>query len=361
MKKILILVNDANWLYKLRKEVIFALLEEGFKIYLSTPNGTILNEFTKRGCIIIETKLDRRGLNPISDLQLLLKYKEIIKTIQPDVVLSYTIKPNIYGGIVASKYKKKYIANITGLGTAVENEGVLQKIAIVLYKIAFRNINCVFMQNSENFKFFRNHNIAKDKLKLIPGSGVNLNEYQILEYPKGNTEFVFISRIMKEKGIDYYLEAAEYIHKKNPEIKFHVCGFCEEEYETRLNSLEKDGIIQYHGMVDDIREVLKVTCATIHPTYYPEGISNVLLESAACARPIITTDRSGCREVVDDGVNGYVIKQRDTRNLIEAIEKFIDMTYEEKVAMGLNGRRKVELEFDRKIVVEKYLEEIVDT
>src|SRR5699024_4873706 len=167
-----------------------------------------------------------------------------------------------------------------------------------------------------------------DKHKLLPGSGVNLKQFYPIEYPSDETvEFVFISRIMKEKGIDQYLEAAEYITNKYPNTKFHVCGFCEEKYEKTLESYQSRGIILYHGMVNDVRKIIRRSHCTVHPTYYPEGLSNVLLESAACGRPLITTDRSGTREVIDNGINGYLIKPKDTKDLINKIEKFINIEY----------------------------------
>ena len=159
---------------------------------------------------------------------------------------------------------------------------------------------------------------------------------------------------MKEKGIDQYLEAAKYIRNKYPNTRFHICGFCEEDYEDILKEYQNQGIIIYHGLLDDVRKILKITHCTIHPTYYPEGMSNVLLESCACARPIITTDRSGCKEIVDDGINGYIIKQKDSNDLIDKIEKFLNLDYEDKKLMGLYARNKVESEFDRNIVVNIY-------
>ena len=274
-------------------------------------------------------------------------------------MLTYTIKPNIYGGIACRLFKAPYIANITGLGTAVENKGMLQKIAIILYRIAFKDIKCVFFQNEENRRFFIDNNIAVGKDRLIPGSGVNLEHFNVLNYPPDDiVEFAFISRIMKEKGIEQYLEAAEYIKNKYPNTRFHVCGFCEEDYQDRLEEMQSKGIIIYHGMLCDVREILKITHCTIHPTYYPEGMSNVLLESAACGRAIITTNRSGCREIVDDGVSGYLVKQKDSIDLIEKIEQFLALSLEDKKRMGLAGRKKVEKEFDRKIVVDAYMEEI---
>src|SRR5699024_8742538 len=163
---------------------------------------------------------------------------------------------------------------------------------------------------------------------------------------------------MKEKGIDQYLDAAQYIKNKYPNTEFHVLGYCEEDYEDKLNKMQAEGMIQYHGMVDDVREFHKISHCTIHPTYYPEGMSNVLLESAASGRPIITTNRSGCREIVEDGVNGYVVEQENSQDLINKIEEFLNLSYEEKKEMSLSGRKKVEQEFDRQIVVDAYEEEI---
>ena len=193
----------------------------------------------------------------------------------------------------------------------------------------------------------------------MPGSGVNLKHYQPMTYPKLDTvDFVFIARVMKEKGIDNYLQMAEVIRKKYPQTRFHICGFCEDDYTERLNELQEKGVIEYHGMVKDMIEIYKKTACTIHPTYYPEGLSNVLLESSASARPIITTNRAGCREVIDDGMNGYICKQNDSVDLIKQVEKFLVLSWDERKAMGLAGRKKVEKEFDRQIVINKYLQEV---
>lgn len=355
MKKILILANNDIGLYKFRKELIEELLKDNI-VYISLPYGELVEPLIKMGCHFINTSIDRRGVNPIKDIKLYKQYKKIIKEIAPNFILSYTIKPNIYGAMAAKKTNTPIIANITGLGTAVEKEGILQKITLLMYKFAFSKVKTVFFQNEENMKFFEKKKIAINKHKLLPGSGVNLQHFQPLKYPDvKTTEFVFISRIMKEKGIDQYLKAAKYIRNKYPNTKFHICGFCEEEYEDILKEYQDKGIIIYHGLVDDVREILKLTHCTIHPTYYPEGMSNVLLESCACARPIITTDRNGCREIVDDGINGYIVKQKDSKDLIDKIEKFLNLSYEEKKEMGLNARKKVEQDFDRNIVVRNYI------
>lgn len=361
IKRIAIIANYDVGLYKFRRELVEALIKENNEICLLVPNGKYIKVFKNMGCQFYETPIERHGTNPVTDWKLIKRYKRFLREIKPGVVLTFTIKPNIYGGIVCARLGIPYIANITGLGTAVENGGLMQKFTVMLYKLAFRKIQCVFFQNEENRQFFIDKRIALGKHQLLPGSGVNLEHFQVLPYPDDKKiHFAFISRIMKEKGINQYLEAAQVIKKEYPNTFFHVCGFCEEEYEQKLADLEKQGIIIYHGMVDDIREILKITHCTIHPSYYPEGMSNVLLESAACGRPIITTDRSGCREVVEDGVTGYRVPCEDTKALINAIQKFLEKTQEERYQMGLAGRDKVNAEFDRNKIVNSYLREIVN-
>ncbi|MBQ8319644.1 MAG: glycosyltransferase family 4 protein [Clostridia bacterium] len=359
MSKVLFLVNHDVVIYNFRLELVEALLAAGHEVVISSPHGERIDDLVSLGCKFKEIKMARHGMNPLKELKLLSQYKKLLKEEKPDIVFSYTIKPNIYGAIACRKAKIPCVANITGLGSAVENGGLIQKITVLLYKYAFKKIKKVYFQNTENMQFFIDRKIALGKHDLLPGSGVNLERFCLLEYPNTETvEFAFISRIMKEKGVEQYLEAAKAIREKYPFTRFHVCGFCEEEYEEKLGELTKKGIVEYHGMVRDVKAFLQQIHCTVHPTYYPEGLSNVLLESSACGRPIITTDRSGCREVIDDGVNGFIVKQKDGADLIEKLEKFLALSWEEKRRMGLNGRAKVEKEFDRKIVVEKYLGEL---
>lgn len=359
MKSVLVLTNSLNGLYNFRRELILELIKEGYEVIIAAPNDEKVNYFKQIGCILVDTPVNRRGTNPIKDFKLLLKYRKIVKVSKPTIVLSYTIKPNVYGGLVCRLLGVPYIANITGLGTAVENKGLLQTLTLFLYRHALKKANCVFNQNIENQEFLKSYNILKGNNRLIPGSGVNLNHFTPIDYPSGQKiEFLFIARIIKEKGIDQYLEAAEYIRGKYPNTTFHVLGKCENDYFDRLKDFEARGIILYHGKQEDVREFHKISHCTIHPTYYPEGMSNVLLESAACGRPVITTNRSGCREIVDEGKNGYFVKQQNTQDLISVIEKFLKLDYKSKWQMGLEGRRKVENEFDRKIVIDAYIGEI---
>jgi len=359
MSKVLFLVNHDVVIYNFRLEIVERLLADGHQVIISSPYGERIDALIDLGCEYFPIEISRHGMNPMQELKLLSNYIKLLKTVKPDIVLTFTIKPNIYGGMACAMMKIPYVANITGLGTAVENDGLIQKITVLLYRLALCKVQRVFFQNIENRQFFIDRNLAMEKHDLLPGSGVNLNRFSPLDYPGDETtEFVFISRIMKEKGADQYLEAAEFIRSKYPNTRFHICGFCEQAYEQRLKELHDKGVIVNHGMVRDVRKVLAHTHCTIHPTYYPEGLSNVLLESAACARPLITTNRSGCREVIDNGINGFIVNQKDSKDLIEKIEQFLALPWELRKAMGLAGRAKVEKEFDRQIVVEKYVADV---
>lgn len=357
--RVLILANNDVGLYKFRKELMERLVKE-HEVYVSLPDGTFIKDIISLGCKFIPCEhLNRRGMNPVQELKLLNYYNKIIKEYKPDIVFTYTIKPNAYGGMMCAKHHVPYVVNITGLGTAIENEGPLQKVMITLYKTGIKKAQKVFFQNAENRDFMLKRGMVHGAYDMLPGSGVNLSQYQVLPYPSGDTvDFVFIARIMKEKGIDQYLDAAKVIREKYPYTRFHICGEYEQDYAGVLNELQEQGVIIYHGLVKDMVKMHSEMSCTVHPSYYPEGLSNVLLESCACGRPIITTNRAGCRELIDDGVNGYICNQKDSQDLIEKIEKFLSLSREEKMEMGLAGRQKAEKEFDRNIVVEKYVREI---
>jgi len=356
--KVLFLVNHDIVIYNFRKEIVERLLSEGYEVIISSPYGERIDELVEMGCEFVEVEMDRHGTNLISEFKLLRYYSRMFDEIKPDIILGFTIKPNIYGALAAKKKKIPFVANVTGLGTAVENPGILQKISIGLYKIAFTDIQTVFFQNKENRQFFIDNNIAVDKHKMLPGSGVNLEQFSFLKYPSNTSiDFVFISRIMKDKGIEHYLEAAKYIKSQYSNVNFHICGFSEENYEDTLKQLQEDNIIVYHGMVDDVTEVLQHMDCIVHPSYH-EGMSNVLLEAAASGRPIIASDIPGCRETFDEGISGFSFPKKDTQGLIESLEKIIKLDNKERKLMGLAGRKKMEQEFDRQIVINKYNNEI---
>lgn len=357
LMKILILTNNFRGLYSFRKELVNSLIENNDQITIAAPFDDKTEHFEKIGCGLIDTPFNRKGTNPIKDLKLVMRYRRLLKNTKPDVVLSYTIKPNIYGGMACQLCHVPQIANVTGLGTAVENPGWLQSLTIILYKAGLRKANTVFFQNKANLSFCIQHKMIKVNGKLIPGSGVNLSYHTLQPYPspKEPIRFIFISRLIREKGIEEYLSAAQKIKYKYSSTEFHILGSCEEDYAERIEKLQKDGIIVYHGRQKDVRPFIGKCHCLVHPSFYPEGMSNVLLESCAAGRPIITTNRPGCGEIVEDGVNGFVVNERDGYDLARKINEFISLPYSKKREMGLAGRRKVEQNFDRKIVVEAYL------
>lgn len=365
-KKVLLAGNSEMVIFRFRKELVEQLVEEGHEVYVSFPQSQFGDGYTtaeKMGCHYIDTPISSHGTNPVTDLKLMQNYKKILRQIRPDMMFTYTIKPNIYGGMAAASCGVPCVMNVSGLGTAVENPGPLQFVTLMLYRLATRKAQKVFFQNTENQEFFRKHGIALDKQGLLPGSGVNTSQYHVLPYPHDEqVNFLFMARILKEKGIDQYTEAARIIRQKHPEAVFHVLGVCDDaEYQKKLDGLTREGVIQYHGQQKDLLPYQMQSSCTIHPTYYPEGMSNVLLESAACGRPLITTDRSGCREIIDDDVNGFICKQKDTQDLVKQIEKFLALSWEQRRDMGLAGRTKIEREFDRQIVVDAYLNELNQT
>ncbi len=359
MSRVLILANSDVGLLSFRQELLEALIKHGHNITVSLPQGNRLNEITALGCSVDIATINRRGTNPIADFRLFRYYKMLLKRLKPDVVLTYTIKPNIYGGLACAMEDIPYIVNITGLGSAVENPGLLQKLTVNLYRLAMRKANCIFFQNNGNYGFFEKKNINNKVHRLIPGSGVNLKKFALAKYPTAKPiKFFFISRIMKEKGIEEYFAAALHFRKLRKDVEFHILGACEENYAAQLQSLTNEDIVVYHGQQKDVRPYLAEASCLIHPTFYSEGMSNVILEAASSGRPVITTRRHGCMEAVNDGETGYLFAERDTKGLMDAIDKFLLLTIEQRAEMGRKARIKMEKEFDRNIVVNAYLEEI---
>lgn len=362
-KNILILGNSHLVVFKFRRELIKRLIEDGHDVTVCFPNGPFgEGEQTSKeyGCKFIENHIDRRGTNPFKDLLIIKDYLSIFRMVKPDIVLAYTVKPDIYGGIACRIMNIPFIPNITGLGKGLDEGGFVQKMTVFLYKVAIKKASCVFFQNNDDRLFFDKHHIVYQKGVVLPGSGVNLTEFSPLPYPTESEpiKFIYVARVMKAKGIEQFFEAAHTIRKIYPEVEFHICGFCEENYKDVLEEKVKNGDVIYHGLVDDVRVYERNCHAVVLPSFHPEGISNVLLEGAAVARPLITTDQAGCSPTVDNNVSGYIVKQKDSADLIDKLCCFINLPYEEKKRMGMMGRKKVEKQFDRNIVVKQYIEVI---
>ena len=354
--------NSIISLINFRKELIHTLIEKNYEVYFTVPESKEnqqVKELLNMGTKYVQNSINGRSINPFFELKTLFQLKKIVQNIEPDIILSFTIKPNIYGSYVAKKYKIPIIINITGLGSGFNN--AYTKILVEkMYKYACKNAFCIFFQNEANYNYFIENKIAKkDKSKIVPGSGVNLEKFKPMEKTKedGIVRFLFIGRIMKEKGIEEYLKAAEYITNKYSNVEFQILGPFEEEKYKEIILNHKNSKIKYLGVSYDVRNEIKEVDCIINPTYH-EGMSNVLLEGAAMAKPLMASNIPGCREIIDNGVNGYLFEPKNEKNLIDTIEKFLTLNEIEKNKMGLASRQKVERTFDRNIIITAYLEEI---
>lgn len=360
MGKAVLLANDTMFAYNLRRELLERLLAEGYEVTVVAQPLMHQEKLQFMGCKLAAVKTRRRGTNPLADLKLFFQYLKILRKEKPDIAFSNNIKPNVYGGLACRLLKIRYMANVTGLGTPVEKPGLLQKLTTRLYKMGVAGAECVFFQNTENLQFFRDRKMLnkRSRIHLLPGSGVNLQSHPVREYPTADKiHFLFVARVMKEKGIDLFLAAAHKFHSEN--VQFDVCGPCDDPHYLQVLQQEQEaGNVVYHGMQQNLNPFYEKCGCFLYPSYYPEGMSNVLLEAAACGRPAIAADRSGCRETVDDGVTGYIVPINDEQAVLEAVEKFLALSWEQRRDMGLAARAKVEREFDRQLVVEDYMKEI---
>lgn len=357
--RILILTNNDVGLYKFRKELIERLLKE-HEVYVCLPYGDFIPNLKRMGCHYISCEFNRRGMNPFAELRLIKEYWRILKSLKPDIVFTYTIKPNSYGGALCTRMGIPYIANVTGLGTSIENGGVTQKLALALYKRGLRKAQKIFFQNTYNYQFMSAKGIVGDNYLILPGSGVNLQEHCYEAYPseKEGIRFLFVGRIMREKGIEEFLYCAKRIRQTHPECFFDIVGFYEEEfYRPIIAQYEAEGIVKAFGNQKDVHSFIKSHHVLIQPSYH-EGLSNVLLEAAACGRPVLASDIPGCRETFDENISGIGFKPRDSVSLVNAVEKLISKKSQEREKMGMCGRQKVEKEFSRQIVIESYLKEL---
>ena len=346
-------------IYHHRIDLIKALLKEGYEVIVVCPEGEEKDKLMEAGCKVIIQNIKGRTKNPLKEIKIFIELLRICKSIKPDVILTFYTKTNIYGSMAARISGVPYVVNVTGLGSVLAKESFFSNITRKLYKMAICKASMVFFQNSSNQRFFKERKIYEGPFEMLAGSGVNLNQYSLLPYPSTDRiEFLFISRILKEKGIEEYIKAAEIVKEKYPDMIFHVVGPFEDDLVQFIHEAEQNGVIQYHGKIDDITNLIKDVHCTVLPSYYAEGIANVLLESASSGRPVITTDLPGCRETVENGVTGYTVPAKDAETLAHAMIKFIELPLEKKRQLGLAGRKKMEKEFDRDNITRSYLEAV---
>ena len=361
MKKALILGNSSSGLYDFRNELLKKLLEDGFEVVISLPDDVKNKELEEEGCRVVHTDINRRGVNPVQDMNLIKDYKSLLKREKPDIVLTYTIKPNIYGGYACRSLGIPYISTVTGLGSSFERGGMLLKLIVSMYRFSLKKCDCLFFQNAENRGIFESNGIMAKKHVTVNGSGVNLKKHSFEEYPGHSddvTRFLYIGRIMKEKGVDEYLQAAKTLHEKYGEkVSFAGIGYFDEDYEDRIKEFEKKGIFKMIPFSKDIHPYIREADAIVNPSYH-EGMSNVLMEASATGRPCIASDISGCKEIVVDGSTGLLFEPRDAKSLIDALDKFMNLSLEQRKEMGKKGRAHVEEHFDRQKITENYMREI---
>ncbi len=365
---IALLTNNDDDVYCFRKELVESLIKNGYRVLISCPDGPKFSLLSHLEYIYDNPIIDRRGTNVIADFKLYRHYVKLFKKYKPNVVLTYTAKPNVYAGMASKKLKIPYIVNVTGLGSVINKKGIIKKIIMFLFKRAYHGASCVMFQNSTNMQTVINSGMVNGRYRLLPGSGVNVDRYPLQPYPNGGNgldgdivRFNYIGRILKDKGVDDYIEVAKRIKQNYPAVEFNMIGFIEPteiHYKDDLERLQKQGIINYHGSQNDVKPFISRSHATIHPSIYGEGMSNVLLESASSGRPLITTDNAGCKETVNDGETGFIYQGGNVNELYTLVEKFLAMPNDKRREMGEKGREKVFKEFSREVVVRAYLEEL---
>lgn len=354
-KTVMILANSSGGLYDFRNELVLELLDR-CNVVASLPDTVKTDLLSLEGVLVEHTPINRRGVNPVQDLELIRAYEKLMDRYHPDIVLTYTIKPNCYGGYVCGRKGIPYLSTVTGLGSTFQKTGPLLSIVEKLYRDGLKKASCVFFQNEENRLIFRRLGLLSTRDRLVMGSGVNTDVWQAMPYPEGEvTNFLFVGRVMKEKGIEEFFRAAEVLHSAN--ITFSICGYCDEDYQEELDARTKKGEIIQLGFHPDMHEFYENCSAVVMPTYH-EGMSNVLMEASSCARPVIATNISGCREIFEDGVTGIGFAPKSADALIEALRKFLALNRTERVSMGAAARQKMIAEFDRHMVVAAYMEEI---
>ena len=361
----MIALNTAWNLVNFRSTLIRALVSHGYDVVTVAPVDKYMPQLASLDCRFVALPMDNNGTRPSRDLLLLWRFSQLMRKERPDVFLGYTIKPNVYGSLAAHLSGVPVINNVAGLGTVFIKAGWLNWLVRALYRVALARSRKVFFQNEDDRHLFITGGLVDQALTdRLPGSGVDLKKFEPAPLP-GRTQmrFLLIARMLWDKGVGEYVEAARLLKSRGLKAEFCLLGFLDVQNPASISKSQIDewvaeGVVRYLGVSDNVREEIAKTDCVVLPSFYREGTPRALLEAAAMARPIITTDFVGCRDVVDDGVNGFLCRPRDASDLADKMERMIGMSFTEREAMGLRGREKVEREFDEKIVISKYLEAI---
>jgi glycosyltransferase involved in cell wall biosynthesis len=362
--KIAIVLNTSWNIYNFRMNFIKTLLSKGYEVHTIAPHDDYTKLLQNAGCIHHNVKMDSRGVNPIKDTALFFELLSIYKKLNPDVILHYTIKPNVYGTLAAAVLGKTSINNVCGLGTVFLKENIVSKIAMALYKIAFKFPRKVFFQNSDDLKLFHERGLISSEITdLIPGSGIDLEKFQPLEF-KRNKDFTFllISRLITDKGILEYVEAIKKLKQKGINARFQLLGAKDPEHKRgiKLEVIDnwiREGTLEYLGRTDDVRQFIDKADCIVLPSYR-EGTPRTLLEAASSSKPIITTNVPGCHHVVENNFNGLLCELKNADDLAEKMHQMSNFDDNTLKKFGENGRKKIEIEFNEKLVFDKYLAEL---
>jgi glycosyltransferase involved in cell wall biosynthesis len=364
-RKVIIGLNTAWNLYNFRSGLINSLIDRGYIVYAVAPPDDYVDKLKSIGCKFVGLTMQNKGINPFRDLLLFWNLLHIFREIKPDIFLGFTIKPNIYGSMVSYLSGVKYVNNVAGLGSVFVSQNFLQLFVKVLYQIAFVGSSKVFFQNNNDRQLFlKSKIVCKNKSDLLPGSGVNLKKFNFSPLPnKKILRFLLVARLIREKGIEFYVKAAELLKSEGLNAEFGLLGFLDfnsanEISENDILNWESQGSIFYLGETSDVTKELANADCVVLPSFYREGTPKVLLEASSMGRPIITTDSIGCRNVVDDGVNGFLCKPKDVVDLALKMKQMALLPPRARKLMGLRGREKMEREFNEDFVIQKYLKTI---
>lgn len=365
-QKIIISVNTAWNLYNFRSGLIKALIGHGYEVVALAPRDEYVPRLAELGCRFVDIPMDGNGTHPGRDLLLLLRYLKALRAEQPMAYLGYTVKPNVYGSLAAHLLGIPVINNVAGLGTTFINSSFLTRIVRALYRMSLRRSRLIFFQNADDQALFTEAGLVPaGRTDRLPGSGMDLTRFQpVAPASLAGRPFVFllVSRMLKDKGVEEYVEAARSIRRNNPAVQFQLLGFADAANSNsipmeRIRSWETEGLVSYLGRTDDVRPYLASADCIVLPSYR-EGVPRSLLEAAAMERPIIATDAVGCRDIVDDNMNGLLCRVKDAADLAEKMRIMLGFSAERRREMGRAGRCKVESQFDEKIVIQKYLHAI---
>lgn len=366
--KILFSSNISWSIFNFRSDLLKTLKDQGFEVYVMASKDDYSQRLIDQGFHFKELKVNNNSTNPLMDLMLIFNYYQLYKKIKPDIILHNAIKPNIYGTIAAGLLRIPTINNISGLGTLFIKKSFPTKIAKLLYWFSQKFASVVLFQNPHDLSLFVEKGlVAKEKADLIPGSGVDTDRFSPKNFDQNQSEklqFLFVGRLLVDKGIMEYMEAARQLKKKYKNVDFNILGPFYEDNSTTITPevLDKwvsEKIINYLGTTDHVEEVFAVTDCLVLPSYR-EGLSKVLIEASSMALPIVTTNVPGCKDVVIDGETGYLCNPRDADDLAEKMEKMILLEESERITFGNNARERAKNVFDIKIVIEKYVNTIQD-